>query len=216
MLKNRKRVFWQAFFVTVLFFALGLVMGVYLEQLRTDEVNVAFYNSEASLYDSFALGKLFDDPSISCESLKSVSVRFADRIYEEAKELEQFDDSSKLTDALKAVHKKYDLLRTLLWINIISIKENCSDVNTIVYLYEYDAEDVSVKAKQIVWGRILGDLKEQQGNEIILIPIAVDQGIISLDYLIERYDIKQFPAVVINEETVLYDHKTVEELVEYI
>jgi len=191
-------------------------MGVYLEQLRTDEVNVAFYNSEASLYDSFALGKLFDDPSISCESLKSVSVRFADRIYEEAKELEQFDDSSKLTDALKAVHKKYDLLRTLLWINIISIKENCSDVNTIVYLYEYDAEDVSVKAKQIVWGRILGDLKEQQGNEIILIPIAVDQGIISLDYLIERYDIKQFPAVVINEETVLYDHKTVEELVEYI
>ena len=207
--------FWQAFFVTVLYFALGLVMGVYLEQLRTDEVNIAFYNSEASLYDSFALGKLFDDPLISCESLKNVSVRFADKIYEEAKELEQFDDSSKLTDALKSVYKKYDLLRTLLWINIISIKENCSDVSTIVYLYEYDAEDVSVKAKQIVWGRILRDLKEQQGNEIILIPIAIDQGIISLDYLIERYDIKQFPAVLINEETVLYEHKTVKELEKY-
>lgn len=215
MLRNKKHVFWQAFFITILFFSLGLVLGVYLEQLRTDKVNVAFYNSEASLYDSFALGQLFRDSSFSCNSLKDISVSFADKIYLEAKNLEQLDDSNKLTDSLKAVHKKYDLLRTLLWINILSAKENCTNLNTIVYFYEYSSDDVSIKAEQVVWGKILKDLKNELGNEVILIPIAVDQDITSLDFLIEKYKIDKFPAVMINEEIVLYGHETVEYLAKY-
>ena len=215
ILENKKHVFWQAFFMTVLFFGLGLVFGVYLEQLRTDEINTIFYNSEASLYDSFALGQLFNDPSVSCDSLNEISVTFADKIYNEARDLEKFDDSNKLTDSLKAVHKKYDLLRTLLWMNIISARENCANINTVVYFYEYDAEEVSLRAKQTVWERILGDLKAQLGNEIILIPIAVDQEITSLDFLLKKYNIEEFPAVIINEKVILYEHETVEELVKY-
>ena len=53
------------------------------------------------------------------------------------------------------------------------------------------------------------------GNEVILIPIAADQDITSLDYLIEKYEIKEFPAVIINEKDVLYEHKTTKELSEY-
>ncbi len=213
ILKNKKHVFWQALFITILFFSLGLVLGVYLEQLRTDEVNVAFYNSEASLYDSFALGQLFRDSSFSCDSLKDISVSFADKIYLEAKNLEQLDDSSKLTEALKATHKKYDLLRTLLWINILSAKENCTNLDTIVYFYKYDSDVVSIRAEQVVWGKILGDLKNELGNEVILIPIAVDQDITSLDFLIDKYEIDKFPAVMINEETIFYGHETVDDLI---
>lgn len=215
MLKSKKHVFWQALFLTTFFFLLGLVLGVYLEQLRADEINTAFYNSEASLYDSFALGQLFNDPLTSCDSLNEISVAFADKIYNEAKDLEKFDDSNKLTESLKAIHKKYDLLRTLLWMNIVSAKENCTGMNTVVYLYEYDTEVVPLKAKQVVWERILGDLKAKLGNDIILIPIAIDQDITSLDYLLKKYNIEEFPAVIINEEIVLYEHKTVEELEKY-
>ena len=214
-LKNKKHVFWQAFFLTILFFFLGLVLGVYLEQLRSDDSNILFYQSEVSLYDSFALGKLLENPYVSCDDLIFANVNFADKIYEEAKELERFDSSNKLTDSLKKIHSKYDLLRTLLWMNLIKVKENCGNINTVVYLYSYNAEDIEIKSKQVVWGKILQDLKEEKGNEVILIPIAVDQEITSLNFLTRTYGVMEFPAVILNEETILYDHKTVEELKEY-
>lgn len=175
-------------------------------------MNVAFYQSETSLYDSFALGILSSNPKITCNEIKSANVDFANKIYEEALELEKFDQSSKLTNSLETIHRKYDLLRTLLWMNIISAKENCADIKTVVYLYEYKAQDIEMKSKQIVWSRILQELKENKGDEIVLIPIAADQKILSLDYLLKSYNITEFPAVVINEKTVLYEHKTAEEL----
>jgi len=214
MVESKKHVFWQALFLTALFFLLGFVLGIYLEQTRADNLNVAFYKSEVSLYDSFALGQLLNDPSVSCENVIEANVNFADKIYEEARELEKFDDSNKLTNSVKIIHRKYDLLRTLLWMNLISIKENCS-INTVTYLYVYDTEDIDLKAKQIVWSRILNDLKEEKGNKIILIPIAIDQDITSLDYLIRKYDLESFPAIIINEKDVLYEHKTVGELKKY-
>jgi len=215
-LESRKHVFWQAFFLTLLFFFLGLVLGIYLEQIRIDNTNIAFYQSEASLYDSFALGRLLENPLVSCEDLKMASVNFADKIYEEAIELERFDNSNKLTDSLKTIHRQYDLLRTLLWMNVIEMKKNCGEINTVVYLYEYDVDDLGISAKQLVWSRILKDLKDEKEDEIILIPIAIDQGLVSLDYLTRTYGIREFPAVIFNEKTVLYDHKTVKELEEYL
>ena len=216
ILESKKHVFWQAFFLTILFFFLGLVLGVYLEQTRIDNINIAFYQSESSLYDSFALGKLLENPFVSCEDLKNASINFADKIYEEAKELERFESSNKLTDSLKTIHGKYDLLRTLLWMNVIDIKENCGEIDTVVYLYEYNSDDLQIRSKQLVWSRILKDLKDERGDTLILIPIAADQGIVSLDYLIRTYGVREFPAVILNEENIFYDHKTVKELEEYL
>jgi hypothetical protein len=200
----------------MLFFALGMVLGVYLEQTRTDNANIAFYQSETSLYDSFAIGKLLENPFVSCEDLESASVDFANQIYEEARELERFDESNKLTESLKTIHRKYDLLRTLLWMNIIETKEKCSGINTAVYLYNYDEEELDVRSKQLVWSRILQDLKDEHGDDVILIPLAVDQDIVSLNYLIKTYGVREFPAVLINEKDVFYDHKLVSELKGYL
>jgi len=216
MLENKKNAFWQALFVTILFLLIGFVLGVYLEQIRSDNLSVTFYNSETSLYDSLALTKLAEDGSISCLKLKEININFADRIYDEAVELEQFDEKNKLTDSMKSIHRKYDLLRTLLWMNIIDLRKNCSDINDIVYLYLYDTEDVRIKSEQIVWERTLRDLKNERGSDLILIPIAVNQNVDSLNYLISNYKIEKFPAVLINNETILYEPKSVSELENYL
>jgi len=215
-LENEKHVFWQAFFLALMFIFLGFVLGVYLEQLRADNTNIAFYKSESSLYDSFALGKLLENSDVSCEELEGASVDFANQIYLESRELERFDNANKLTDALKTIHRKYDLLRTLLWMNVIEIKENCADINTVVYLYDYESEDLDQRSRQNVWSKILEDLKEEKGNEVILIPIAADQKIVSLEYLTKTYKVEEFPAVIFNEKDIFYKHKTVEELKEYL
>ncbi len=215
MLTSKKHVFWQAFFLTVLFFLLGLSAGIYMEQLRSDKINLAFYNSEASLYDSFALGQLLKDSTASCGVLKSSSITFADKIYAEARELEKFDQSNQLTESTKIIHRKYDLLRTLLWMNVVDLKKRC-EVNTVVYLYTYDTTEIRVKSKQVVWSRILSDLKTDQADKFILIPLAADQNITSLDYLVQKYNIKQFPAVIINEKDVFYENEPAQKLAIYL
>lgn len=216
MLSNKKHVFWEAFFLAVLFILVGLVLGIWLEQLRADNTNISFYQSETSLYDSFALGKLIENPYISCEDLKMANVNFADQIYDEARYLEKYEDSSKLTDSLKIIHRKYDLLRTLLWMNVINMEAKCGEINTVVYLYNYSSDKVKIKSKQTVWSRTLQDLKEEEGNTLILIPIAVDQNIVSLNYLLKTYGVKNFPAVLINEKEVLYDIHSTEEIKDYL
>ncbi len=216
MLENKKHVFWQALFVTVLLFLMGFVLGVYIEQLRSDSLSISFYQSEVSLYDSLALGKIIGDSSASCEDLKKISINFADRVYNEAKNLEKYDEKNKLTNSIKTIHKKYDLLRTLLWMNAIDIGKKCGKINDVVYLYEYSTNDIGIKSKQIVWERVLNDLKSKEGSNLILIPIAVDQDIESLSYLIGKYGIKSYPAVLINEKDILYQPKTIEEIGNYL
>lgn len=216
MMENKKHVFWQALFLTAFFFLIGLVLGVYLEQMREDNFNTSFYQSEVSLYDSLALSKLLEDDLASCNQIKNASIKFADKIYEESRDLERFDEKNKLTESLKTVHRKYDLLRTLLWMNVIEIKEKCSGVNSVIYLYIYDTQDINIKSEQAVWGRVLGDLKDQEGNEIILIPIATDSNLSSLDFLTEKYGVQRYPAVIINEEYVLYDMESASELRKYL
>ena len=216
MMENKKHVFWQAFFVTILFFLLGLVFGVYVEQLRTDNVNVAFYQSEVSLYDSFALGKLLDGNLTSCSELKEASVNFADKIYNEARQLEKYDAKSKITDSMKIIHRKYDLLRTLLWMNALEIKQKCGKLNSVVYLYDYGTDDIETRSKQAVFEKILSDLKDEKGNEVLLIPIAVNQEIESFSYLMKRYGISDFPVIFVNEKKAFYEPASSDEIGKYL
>lgn len=216
MLENKKNVFWQAFFVAFLVFLIGILMGVYLEQMRIDESSIVFYKSDVALYDSFALSKILDNPNISCQELTQAHIDFANNVYEEAKIIEKFDDSNKVTESIKIVHRKYDLLRTLLWIDIDNLSNRCNDVNYIVYLYSYNTDDLSTKSEQIVWSRVLSDLKEERGDSVILIPIAADQNISSLDYLMKKYNIEHLPALVINGEEVAYKISSQEEIEKYL
>lgn len=216
MLESKKHVFWQALLLTVLFFILGLVFGVYLEQLRSENFNTAFYQSEISLYDSLAVTKLSEGGFVSCNDLKEANLEFADKIYTEARDLERFDEKSQLTESLRTIHRKYDLLRTILWMNTIDVNKKCGDLSTIVYLYTYDAEDVNIKSEQAVWSRILGDLKEKRGNKIILIPIAADNNLTSLDFMAKKFGVQRYPAVIINEKNILYDVSSVSTIEKYL
>ncbi len=215
MLQNKKNVFWQALLVTIIVFLLGLVLGVYLEQLRGDKLSVSLYNSEVSFYDSLLISDISDYSDISSKEVVDLNLEFADNIYDEAKFLEKYDEANKLTNSVKALHRKYDLLRTSVWLNLIKLKDSY-DINTIVYLYEYQSDDIGVKAKQNTFSKVLEDFKEKQGNNVVLIPIAVDLDIVSLNYLLDRFEIEEFPAVFINEEHLVTEIPSVEKLESYL
>ena len=219
--KNSISYFWQALVLTVIVFIVGIFLGIAYEGNRLDKINEYYVLSEISLMDALALSRLTDidlnKNIMNCEILIEANTNFADRIYSEALLLEKYEESGKLTEALRLAHTKYDLLRTILWLNVINIPEQCKkNVSVIVYLYEYDSEDLTKKATNRVWSRILYDLKKDVGNKIILIPIAVDSDLISLDSLISRFNISSYPALIMDNEKVFLEIKSADELKKHL
>ena len=194
-----------------------MLIGAAFERNKLDEVEQYYAKSEVLFMDLYALNDRIDSQAETCGVLINTTIELADNIYEEAFLLEKYDNSGKITEGLRIVHRKYDMLRTLLWMNSIKISEKCKgDFNAVVYLYEYDSKDLAKKATQNVWGRLLFDLKQEKGNKILLIPIAVNSDLISLDALIEPFGIRKIPAVVIDETYVIEELSSVEDLKIYL
>ena len=200
--------------MVIAIFVIGLFIGMMIETINSNKINNFYMSSEINLVDGLAISQIAGE-SLDCESLKAYNIEFADKIYQEAKLLEQYEEAGKLTNNLKLLHRRYDLLRTLAWMSNTNSLKECGNYNLIVYLYEYDTEDLTKKATQEVWSKILLDVKSSDEN-IVLIPIAVDQDITSLNLLLENYDITQYPAVIVNNKDVINNLETPEDLTNLI
>ncbi len=213
MLNNKKRVFWEALFLTVVVFLFGVLIGISFESNKVEQIRQYYSFSEASIMDVFAVNNLVDTESANCSILESANFEFADRIYEEAIILEKYEDSGKITEGMILEHKKYDLLRTLLWINDIKTEKKCGkNHHTVIYLYEYQPDDLAQRATQNVWSKILIDLKTEYGDEVLLIPIAVDSDLVSLNSLIDKYSIEEYPVLIIDGEIIVDELSSVEDI----
>jgi hypothetical protein len=219
MLKSRKHVFWEAFLVAVAIFVGGLLVGVLLENQRVGKIENYYSQSEIALMDILVMSNLVELNNFNCTVLAKSNLDFADRIYSEARIMESYADAGKLNEeAFLIAHKRYDLLRSFLWVNSQRVYEKCPDssFSSFVYLYEYKTEDIHQKAVQNVWSKVLLDLKMDYGDEIVLIPIAVDNDLISLQSLTSKFQISEFPVVIINNEFVVREISSVETLETYL
>lgn len=205
MLGNNKNVFWEAFLIAGAIFVLGLLLGVFVESNRLNEISSYYSHAEVSLIDSLALSNTLSNSS-NCKNVISTNVEFANNIYNEAQLLEKYEDSGKITSDMVIAHQKYDLLRTILWQNLMDIRQKCpNSFNSVIYLYNYNPSDIGEKATQSVWSNILYDVKQKEANNVILVPIAVNSNLSSLNYMVGEFNVTRFPAVIINDKTVLYN-----------
>lgn len=203
MVSRKNSVFLQALFLTITVFVIGLFLGVIIEEGRMKKINDYYIESEVSMMDILALNSLIEENSLSCEVLKEANFNLLDRVYEEAVLLEEYEAGGRMTNNLENFHKKYDILRTYLWIDAIKIKDKCDNFNTVIYLYNNSDEDLTVKAKQNVWSKILYDLKSSQRDNVLLISIDVGSDLVSLNSLLRDYEIESYPVVIINEKEIL-------------
>ncbi len=216
-LGNPKNAFWEALLLAGIMFVLGLLLGVSFEARKLDDINQYYAKSEIFLMDIFVFNNINDFGNLSCEKLIDSNIKFADTIYDEALLLEKYEQSGKISESMKLAHRKYDLLRTFLWTNTVKIKDKCeSNFSYIVYLYEYDPDDLVKKATQRVWSEILFQLKQEKGNGVVLIPIAVNSNLTSLDYFIEKYEISDSPALIIDGRETVYKLDSVNQLKDYL
>jgi hypothetical protein len=213
MLKSRKNVFWEALFLTIVVFFFGILIGVAYEDSQLQKINDYYAQSEISLVDILAMNSISDVRNVDCEFLIQSNLNFADKIYQEALVLENYENSKKLTNSIELAHKKYDLLRVFLWIDSIKTLEKCGrGFSSVVYLYDVNPQDLELNATQGVWSKILKDLKEAKQNQIVLIPIGVDGSLESVNLMKERFGIDKLPVVIINNKKVITEISSVDEL----
>lgn len=212
---SQKNVFWQAFILAAFVFAAGILLGFILENWRSGRIESLYFQSELDLLDIRIQNDIYSLSKIDCAMAAQENINFANKIYDEANILQRYEDASKITEGMVLQHKKYDLLRTLFWINAIKIKSRCNaSYHNVVYLYKYNSPTLETKAKQAVFSRILSELKEVRGDEIMLIPIAGDNNLVSVDLLMGLYNINntELPVILIDEKTKINEVEKKEDI----
>ena len=209
---DSKHAFWQALVFTIIVFFLGIVLGFFIEARQSDSLTARLANSEINLLDEQLRERVISGFSTDCELARASMFSFADKIYSEAIQLEDKDATGRLSD-LSALHRRYDLLRTLLWIESKNLKLRCGNqFHVVVYLYQYHNEDTDISSKQFFYSRLLADLKDAYPKEVILIPIAVDTGLSSIELAIASKNITSFPAILIDDSVIITTVITLQDL----
>jgi len=215
-MNTQKSAFWQAFIITIIIFGVGVFFGVVLENWRTSQISELYQQSELELLDIKLQSEIYTLGEFDCDQAVEENINFANKIFEEAAILDKYERASRLTSNLRIQHKKYDLLRTNLLLNSIKIKEKCeNDYKEVTYFYKYNEPSFETKAKQDIFSKLLIQLKEEKGYEILLIPIAGDNEISAVNLLLDEYNIEELPTILINRRDKITNIQTSSELSKY-
>lgn len=212
---NSKNAFWQALIITVFVFIAGLVLGFYVELSNVSKSDLMIRSAEIDLMDQqIKISGLNNNFNFNCDIAKKNLFNFADEIYLDIAEFEEEDGQSKFTVNQRTVlHKRYDLLRVNLWMEALEIKERCDEnFHTVIYLFDYGSKDVDIKSQQRVLSLVLMDLKYAYPEEVLLIPIASNLDLGSVEVIKHNYNISQAPVIIIDESSVITSLVSLEEL----
>jgi hypothetical protein len=215
VLKSQKHVFWIALLFAAVVFAAGIMLGYALENWRTSRIETLYFQAELNLLDMRIQNDAYSINKINCDMAIEENINFANRVYEDAKLLDRYESANKISESIILQHKRYDLLRALLWINSIKTKEECkARYHNVVYLYKYNNLTMEDKARQAVFSNILKDLKENEKDSIILIPLAGDNSLVSVSLLMSSYNVSEseLPVILIDEKTKVTKVQKVEEI----
>ena len=214
---SQKYTLLYALILTFVVFNIGIFMGYMLESSRIDKINKLYLEAEMELLDQRIQKDALEIIDFDCDAMIKENIKFADKIYEEALLIQRYEDANQINPNIIFQHKRYDLLRTLFWINSMRIKEKCnSDYHNVVYFYQYNNPSIEQKSKQRFFSKLLSQIKEKFGNNIMLIPIAGDNDISSINLFLDKYDIKELPVILIDEEFLIYDLESIEDIEKYL
>jgi len=214
---SQKYIFLQALIITLVVFNLGIYFGYKLESYRINKIDRMYFESEMLLLDQRLQGDSFDVANLNCDKVFQENVNFADKIFEEASIIGEYEKASRINQDIILQHKRFDLLRTLFWVNSIKIKNYCNlSYHNVVYIYRYNEPTFDQSSKQAVFSNLLLELKEEKGSEIMLIPIAGDGNLSSIDILLDSYGVKEFPSILIDEKIILTEIRNREDIEKHL
>ena len=203
--------------LTVLVFIIGFYAGVLFDNFRLEEVKSRLTEidnlwNDVRLLQSFTQ-RMIDNKSLDCDILLKENLIAGDKIYEEGQKVEEYEKANRFTPTIFVEKERYALLDLQFWLNSIDLKRVCNaSYSTVIYFYSH----YNKTTEQGFQDRVLLDLKEKCGPQIIYITFPSDMGIITLNVIRDIYNIKKLPAIMINESVVLYSPASMGELEKYV
>ncbi|MDD5588884.1 MAG: hypothetical protein PHP92_02365 [Candidatus Nanoarchaeia archaeon] len=192
-------------------------MGYMLESSRIDKINNLYLETETELLDQITQKDAIEMLNLDCDTLVEENIKFGDKIFEEALLIQKYEDANRINDNIVFQHKRFDLLRALFWINSIKIQQKCSpNYHNIVYFYKYNNPSIEQESKQKFFSNLLQELKAEKGDDIMLIPIAADNDIPSINLLVDKYKIDTLPTILVDEEILMTEVEKREDIEKYL
>ncbi len=214
---NQKFAFLYALIATLIVFNLGIFMGYMLESSRLDKINNLYSDTQMELLDQVAQSDAMGILNLNCNLLTQENIQFGDKIFQEALQIQKYEDANRITSDIISEHKKFDLLRALFWINSMKIKQECNPkYHDVVYFYQYNNPSLDQESKQKFFSNVLSDLKQKEGDNIMLIPLSGDNDIPSVNLLEKEYNITEFPTILIDEKVKITDIKNMSDIEKYL
>lgn len=212
MFQSQKHVFLNALILAIFIFAVGILLGYWFESLRVAQIDSLYIQSDLNLLDAKIMSDMISQ-KFNCNIAIQENIDFGNRVYEEARLLDRYENAQRISENIKTQHYKYDLLRAVFFINSLKIKKQCNaSFHIVVYFYKYEEQDANTKPKQAVFSNVLMELKNKEGDNVILIPMAGDIDFSSIKSLIKNYNITSLPTILIDEKIKVEDVKTVADL----
>jgi hypothetical protein len=218
VMQSRFRVFLESSIIAMLLLIIGFSIGLYVENVRTSHIVETYKDHEVEALDLKLQNYYYQImDSSSCEQAIEQNFKFADDVYITGLNLEKFEETNQITDDLFRDKKRYSLLKTELWLNTILLKKKCNaPFDTLAYIYAGDPQNTATVAEQKIISNVLRTIKEERGNSLILLPIAGDLKIGSIDLQKKIYRVDTLPVLVINEKILLSGFHTKEEIEVYL
>jgi len=211
---KKKRIFLDSILITLIILLLGFSLGFFVENFRTAGVIQDYRDYEVEALDLKLQNYYYQimDQS-ACDIAIDQNFVFADDLYDRGLQIEKFEEANQITNNVLREKRRYVLLKTELWLNTVLLKEKCgAPFDTVVYIYSNDpSSNVRVSEQKII-SNILGEIKEERGNSIVLLPIAGDMDLGVVDLQLKTYGIESLPVIIINEDIVLQNYVPKEEI----
>ena len=213
-----KRVYIQAGILSLLVFFIGIMLGIWIDNYRLGSIRSALSEADINSYDARLLNSYLQNFGEEyCNVALEQNLAYNDKIYEEGRKIEDKINANIFTPEVEQEWRRYTLLQTQFWLNSVELKEKCGfDYHTVVHLFRQKNITRTEEINNKVQASVLLDLKDQCGNNIMLIPSTVDTNLIVVNAITKQFDVSEYPAVIIDESFVFQGLTTSDKLNELL
>ncbi len=199
-----RRVYIQAGILSLFVFLIGIMVGIWIDNLRLAGIRNMLSEADINSFDSRLLNSYLQRfGKEHCAIALEQNLAYNDKIYNEGKKIEDKINANIFTPEVDQEWRRYTLLQTQFWLNSIELKDKCNfDYHTVVHLSRQKDTTTNEEVNNKVQSSILLDLKETCGKKMMLIPITADTDLITVDAIVKQFDISEFPAVIVDENFV--------------
>lgn len=194
-----------AFLISAIIFAAGIYTGKLMEQSNINSLSakVDAANMRAS---SLELMYLSDDSPEFCPVYQEELFNLDSEVESIGYRLSYMEDTKGITDA--ALKKKYFMLEAQAFLLSQKVREKCG-ANYSTLLYFYSNSNCTTCKQQ---GIELLEVKKELGEKIRIYSFDGDLGSAIVDALKAKYNVMQYPSIVVNKNRAIGGLKNKQEV----